>query len=254
MKPEDEDDEGRLKKGARKATGDALTTATGAVIGAIAGPEAAVAGAVAMPYVRGALRLALESLNEKRRTRGARLIELAAEEAGIDIETLLEKLQDDPNREEILQRTLRVAMESSMEGKLFALSKALASTAIARTPRVVQWEAMFVRTLDDLDEGHIDLLDRFLWSANKLGLGGGQPEFEEPVNGLNRAQLDLVMPDLKDMVDSMVAVVERHGLIARTERGGGSFGGGGGGPTHWVITTFGREFLARLRLVSNPSA
>src|SRR5260221_483140 len=78
-----------------------------------------------------------------------------------------------------------------------------------------------------VDEIHLGLLERFRWSANKLGLGDGKdPSFDKPVMGMNSAQLEMVVPELKPVLDSLIGTLESQGLLTRQESVSGGLGGG----------------------------
>jgi hypothetical protein len=109
---------------------------------------------------------------------------------------------------------------------------------------VVSWKTTFVRVLSDLDGGHVPLLDMFTRTANELGLGNGEPDFDKIVEVLDEVPLQIAAPDLPNHV-ALLAVLERHGLVASFTPTGGGFSHGPSKP-RWRLTDFGRDIHARL--------
>jgi hypothetical protein len=89
------------------------------------------------------------------------------------------------------------------------------------------------------------VLDKFTRSANTLGLGDGDPAFDEPTEYLNEYQLDMVAAELPNRT-ALIAVLERHGLVARVTSSGGMAFSSGPETATWRITDFGRDVHARL--------
>jgi hypothetical protein len=110
----------------------------------------------------------------------------------------------------------------------------------------MQWETAFVRALSDLDRLHIGLLERFTWTGNRL-FGGDTPGLDQPVAALNDGQLKTVMPEFGDVLESLLATLQRHGLIEPLETAGPVLGGGRGPLTTWQITEFGTRFVERMQ-------
>jgi hypothetical protein len=129
---------------------------------------------------------------------------------------------------------------------LYAVS--LAAGVLTDDAAEVQWETLFVRAIDDLDPAHIELLDLFPKTANQLGLGSGAAEFDAPVNSLNSEQLDIVAGHLPNRA-SLLAVLERHGLIIGYTATGGMAFSIGAAQLSFAITDFGSEVHERLAAV-----
>jgi len=106
---------------------------------------------------------------------------------------------------------------------------------------------MFVRAVDAIEEAHLALLERFRWSANRLGLGdGSNPDFDKPMMAMNDAQLKMVLPDLGPVIDSLLATLEAQGLLIRLNPLSGGIGGGRSAIRSWALSPFGTSFLDRL--------
>jgi hypothetical protein len=236
-------DEGK-ERSIEQTASDVIGVGGGAVAGAlIGGPVGAVTGAALGPAaaraVHEAVRPVLERWQARQRERAADVISVAAQDAGLDPETLVHRLEELDGGEELFVRTMRAAATSPGRRKLVLLSRALASGASANDQANVAWEAMFVRAVDAIEETHLDLLERFRWSGNRLGLGdGSNTDFDKPVMRMNDAQLKVVLPQFEPVIDSLVATLESQGLLIREN----VYGAG----QSWGLSQFGSSFLDRL--------
>ena len=250
MSSRSDTDDAERREDAAAVGSDTLAAGVGAAIGLVGRPPGSIVGAVVAPGVARALRAFIERSTARQWDRADRLIKMAAKLAGVEVDVLFARLQGTPDREELLLRTLRAAGEASAEHKLVALAKSLASWS-AGTAEQVQWESVFVRVIADLDGVHIDLLDKFRWSAKRLGLGEGDPAFDTPPTSLNGVELEMVVPHLKEIVDSVLATLVRHGLLAYSTQTAVTYGGGTALPATWALTSFGADLLDRLELVGD---
>jgi hypothetical protein len=235
---------------ARAVGSDVAAAGAGASIGLVGGPIGSVVGAAVAPVLARGLRAVFERYSRRQWARADRVLHLAAELAGIDDEELIERLRRTPEKEELLVRTVRAAAEAAVERKLVALAKSLAATTVGGDEEV-QWEAVFVRALSDLDTVHINLLERFTWSANALGLGDGGPEFTTSPASLSSVQLAIAVPHLENVVDAVLATLVRHGLLAFASHTNVTYGGGSPAPSTWSLTPFGRTVLSRLGVIAD---
>jgi hypothetical protein len=233
-----------------KLAGEVAGGAAGAGLGlVVAGPVGALLGAVAPPLVSRALAAVRETYARRQEERVSAVIALAAKLANADPEEVVEDLQADPAREELLVRTLRTAQDAALVEKLVFLAVALIEGREAGSSDRLTFETALVRVVDDCDSAHFEVLDLFVQSANSLGLGDGSEEFEKVPDGLNRTQLDRARPALAPLFDSLLAVLERHGLASSTTEVGGLTSSLGPANVHWRITQFGRDVLERLAVV-----
>lgn len=226
---------------------DAASSAAGAITGlAIGGPVGAVIGAVGTPALKHGLDWLRDTYRARQEEQVAIVIGLAARQADLEPEQLIEHLEANPETQELLASVVGVAQDASIIGKLFVLSKTLAVGA-AQTDdhHQIALEKTFVAAVADLDSAHLELLERFTMSANENNLGDGSPEFDEPVSSLNERQLELCMPQLTGLYDTIVARLVSHGLLA-TMTSGGALGGAGTRVRTWSITGFGRTFIGRI--------
>lgn len=219
----------------------------GAALTLPGGSAATLTGALAVPLVTEIASGWMRAYSERQWRKASYVLSKAAELAGISAAELTSRLEAQPEREELLIRTLRAAHECSLGEKLIAFASALANGLVDERTGQVAWEEAFVRALDECDTAHLALLDKFTQTGNQLGLGQGTPEFDSVPDGLNSPQIRLVVPEYVDILDPLFAILERHALIRQ-----GSTGlqfTRDDSNLHWRITAFGRQFLERLALV-----
>lgn len=145
---------------------------------------------------------------------------------------------------------LDAAGDTTRSEKLLAYCLTLASGAMQPDDQD-RWRAALVRTLRDLDSEHFDLLDRFTWTSNRLGLGDGVSEdFDTVPESLNQTQVEMVAGDIP-VLHSALATLQRLGLLANSFFTPGTFGGGGTPIGIWKITEFGIQLLELLRYTAH---
>ena len=152
--------------------------------------------------------------------------------------------------------TLRAASETGNVRKLFALAQNLGSAA-RDLGSPLAFETMFVRALADCDSVHVYLLEIFTMTDNQRAAGKPghryDPAFDQVPDEINQLQVEAARPELREYLEPLLAVLQRHGLlVSRSPSGGMSLGGGSGGPAsvYWKMTPFGRTFLNRLDAVA----
>lgn len=223
----------------------------GAGIGLVAGgPLGALLGAGAVVLVAEALESTRSYFRERHEARVATVIALAAKEAGQTAEELIRKLQSSPDKEDIFLRTLRAAQDAALTEKLVALAHSLKTTVTTDDLLLVATETAFVRSLADVDRAHLAILRAFTQSSNELGLGGGQPDFDRVPESLNSVQLRLALPQYADILDPLLSVLNRHGLIQPLQFKTVVDEGKTQALTSWKITPFGRSFIERIDLAT----
>ena len=199
---------------------------------AVINPSAGIVAAGGAPVVSDGLNRLVDRISDRRRTKQGYILEWAARIAEIDPDDLERSLHASPDIRELLLRVMESAGATDISEKLICFSIALADSVQDPTPEHVALENAFVRTLDDLDQSHLNLLERFTWTSNRLGLGDGSAAFDSVPEALNRGQIELVANDLP-IVSSLIAVLERQGLV--------TFDG-----LYYRITDFGTAVLDRL--------
>jgi hypothetical protein len=187
------------------------------------------AGAAAVAFAP----IALASANAAVRRMGWRRIEHAtdtltagAEAAGVSVAEFTDKAASDDRHHELFVRALTVAQDTAWRNKRRALGKALANGVMGDEARIDE-ELLFVRAVDDIDEMHVRLLDRFA--------SGGQ---------LTAREISQADPGLGDAVLALLGRLESQGLI--DSRSPVTPGGAMTPEPRYFITRSGQDFLARL--------
>src|SRR5665213_223473 len=227
------------------AAAAAAAAAAGAAAG-MTGPLGIVLGAGLAPGLATALRAVGGWYSERQTERVGRMIRTAAKIARLEPDLLVRRMEQTPERAELFVRTFRAAAEASAEVKLVALARSLATSAQGDSEQV-QVETLFVHALSELEAVHLDVLERFGWSANALGLGDGKSaDFDVHVAYLNSAQLEMTLPGLAPVIESVLAMLVQHGLLAYSTATPVTYGSGGAPVLQWALSRFGREALDRL--------
>jgi hypothetical protein len=218
---------------------DAVVAGTAGLIALLA-PGGGVAAAAVSPGVATGMKRILDRVVRRRHEREAYMLRWAAAAAAIDPEELLRRCEERPGLEELLLFALRAAGDTTMREKLVALALALAS-GTSEDNKDLQWQSAFVHALNDLAREHLVMLDRFTMTQNQLGLGDGDPAFDSVPEQIGDNQLDMIGKDMPAL-RSILAVLQRHGLVVNKFVGGGAVLGGGGALGIWQLTDFGKEF------------
>jgi len=202
---------------------------------AILNPAAGVAAAGLSPVL---VRRIKRWVAERRATRVEYSLDLAVQLTSLDADEFAARCEENPATEQLLLRVIEASENTVSNEKLIAYAIALANGTLDRAS--VDWETTFVRVLDDLDQTHLFLLERFTTE----GRGGGRPEFDAVPKQLNSSHLASLASDLPNL-PSLVAGLQRNGLISSEASGGGATGPAGA-QTVWTITEFGKALLERL--------
>lgn len=218
-----------------------ITVAAG--LGAYAGPGAgalaAGAGVLALAgwqHIISGRRLdnSVETLLEGAEAFGAESLEEFVE--------FLEAAVSDPERQELLARTLTIAQDTAMRDKRRALGRALAQAASDPGTKVDP-EMMFVRVLADLDEPHIKVLRIMRDPSPAQGAVNSQLQaIGRVVRQWHASEIVEQDPGLADVIYGLLPVLARHLLIS----GGYDVITMAGHEEEYTITDYGEFFLARL--------
>jgi hypothetical protein len=172
------------------------------------------------------------------------VLALAAQQAGVSVGHLHERLAQVPGGEELLIRTLMAAAGTPAEDRLVALSLALVHAVAEGTETEVTFESQFVAAVSDLGEAHWRVLPCFdLTHSEADGL-----TYAKLPGRIDEGQLELALPWIKGLVDPLMPGLESHGLVVVTQPAEPSVFGPPPEFTSrtWYITTFGRQALTRL--------
>lgn len=202
---------------------EAAIAAVTAVAAAELGPAGAVVGALLGPYAT----LAAKRLRELLRR---------VEEAGLDRDTIVKRLEEDEAIAQIIAEVVRGTVESDLRAKRRLLAQA--AIRALEDDAVVDEETVFVRTA-----AAIDTVD-----VRVLAIVGDPPERPEPDDPSQRRPEGTVFPDeliarwpgVEQLQAAPLSSLIAAGLIENA--GIGTMNG----LTFWKPTMFGRQFLDRL--------
>jgi len=215
---------------------DVLVAGTAGLLGLL-GPDIAIAAAFASPVAASAAKNVLGRIEMRKRARQEGLFELTARILEVGVEELSDLCESDPELEELLIRVLEAAADTATREKLVTYALALANGVRGENPDG-HWESTFVDVIHNLGPNHLELLDRFTRTSNELGLGDGSQEFDSPLGQLNDVQIELVAKDLPAL-RSILAVLQRDGLLDHRFVSGGGFIGVSTTSGLWELTDFG---------------
>lgn len=227
---------------------DTVVAGTASLIGLIK-PDLLVGAAAAGPLASSAVGGAVEWVSTRRRRNQEYVFDFAAREAGLSLDELKRRCEQNPDLEDLLLLVLDAAADTARPEKLIAYYLALASGA-SMPDDEDRWQSALVRVLRDLGSEHLTLLDRFTQTSNELGLGDGSEDFDFMPEVLNEGQVEIITGDIPAL-PSALATLQRHGLLANASYTPGPLGGGGRPIVQWKLTDFGAQVLALLREIGN---
>lgn len=225
----------RLTQVTTEIAGDAGALALTSLVGP--------AGIVAAPLIRDSLRAFMASADPPAVLRAGWVIAQAGTAAGFENpEDFARVVTDSAGLHDVVVRGMSAAAATASPWKLRLLARALANAA--SDDANLELDALIVRTAEDVDSAHVQVLARFSWSRRQLGLS----DSDEPMESFNDTQIEMAMGDQFGAgLRAMLAGLVRHGLVLQRSSSGGSLGGGGSGTMNWSITEYGRAFLEVLR-------
>lgn len=221
------------------------TSAVGAaILGVHVGGDAGAAlAAAAGPTID----LFLGQITGWRRRKAERVLADGAIGAAISVEDLCDRLREDPLKGELATRVLLAAQDAGTDDHLRALSRSLATGAVAEEANAVRVEILYTRALADLDSHHIHVLQLFVQTYKELGLG---PYTTLPPDGLTVDELARAS-GVAEILEPVLGALAQHGLLEETRRGPVMAGAGELGPRAFELTAFGRGLLTRMELIGS---
>lgn len=123
------------------------------------GPEAAIAGAVAGPYVLDLVHRSWDHIRQRSQQAAARMIGTASAELGQEPRQMLLTAVSTNSGTEILAEALRAAAGTLNEQKIVGLARALAN-GLANDQAALDHERLVIRALADIEEPHLAILAR----------------------------------------------------------------------------------------------
>ena len=230
-----------------------LSVAAAAVtsaIGIAAGPGGILIGA----GLNEAAQLAIARVAEERRRRGEWVLESAGTRAELAVDQLIDRMVASADGERLLVRVILAAGNARTEERLIALAAALARAVVADDSEELGTIQAFAEVLGELTDLQAQILSAFTKTSAQLGLGPFQGDGIDPrMETLNRAQLEIVFPDLGVALLPSLATLQRLGLIEVHFPTGGATLRGGGGTANplYTVTEFGARVVEELRAAAD---
>jgi len=222
----------------RSLVPEAVSSVTAAVL-TQHGLDPLAAAAVA-PVFSNAVQRVFEVVRWKRQERAAVMLELAAQEAGLENEeNLLHRLLRTEGGEELFVNAVNAAQDAMLDRKGRAIASALARGALAGSVEALQMEDFYVRTLAAMDAAHFEVLDIFDQRASDDETPGRS---SSPADSqFDRARLLGEVGALAEGLDAALAVLTREGVIETMPQPGNE--------TKWQLTVYGISLIRALRAV-----
>lgn len=200
-----------------------------------AGVATTVAGGVA-PVVMSALVRGTHEVIRRRQNRAGKLLNAAAEAVG-GLDILEERLYSHDERVELLGRVLEAAARTAtLEDKVRALSRVLVD---GLEDDADMGEAFILAAaLADIEAPHVEVL-KFI-NAQPIPPLEFRPHQDLEPQGWEADYLARALPEVAEIIDGLVAVLARHGLLK--EMGGVTYPGSVG-PAMLIISRLGRRVV-----------
>lgn len=202
----------------------------------IGGPPGALVGAGAGVVVQHVTNRAMS----RRFQRAAEVVEIAADEAGLTPEELLERIRADERLLELAAAVIAAAAETVLQAKIRALGQALARGTLATDDAEIDQERFMVGTLGALQAPHV----RVLHKISRRYSGYGQrhtPEGQPQAHGWTFEDLAARLPGMRPVLRPILSALTANALIFDTAVG--MWGFSSGKSERWIITDYGRQVL-----------
>lgn len=182
------------------------------------GPEAAIAGAVAGPYVLDLVHRSWDHIRQRSQQAAARMIGTASAELGQEPRQMLLTAVSTNSGTEILAEALRAAAGTLNEQKIVGLARALAN-GLANDQAALDHERLVIRALADIEEPHLAILARMTGDRmppRRTPRQEAAAAWFHPWKRENEIRHWLLNPDgntSSSVVTPIIHTLERNGLI-----------------------------------------
>lgn len=195
---------------------------------------AALAGA-SVPSV---VTSAVDVVAKRHRDKVQLAADIACEEGDCSFDQIVAATIGDDTKIELLRQALDGAAVSAEDRKVKALGRALAHGALQSDQAKVLGAARIVDALRALDGADARLLT-YMYENSDRAFTVGQQSDDSPETLYGR------LPELREVMDSVVARLSTYGLIRSQTVGGGGGILAGPGIVSWRVTDFGEECMRR---------
>lgn len=228
----------------RRRLGELLPSTAGAVGGAlvgvaVAGTTGALAGAASGAVLDHVVKEALG----RRRARGTRALDIAATEAHLTPEQLLQRILADERLLELAATVIAAAAETTLNAKIRALGQALARGTLATDEAEIDVERFMVATLTALEAPHIRVLHQMVRRYEDYGEEWG-PDGRHKAHGWTLEALNKHLPGLSTVLRPVLGTISANGLIWDTAIGAPGYDVGTlGHPSRSAVSLYGVRVL-----------
>jgi hypothetical protein len=200
--------------------------AAGALVGVKLGPEAAVAGAAAVPYLELLARWAWDGFRPDSQRRQAEMLGVTAEAAAQDPEQLADLIGQSEGTRLLTATAMAGAARTAWPPKVAALGRALAAGLIADDARIDVAE-LVLPAMADMERPHVSLLELLVrwWPGasaprqqdQRLPLRRVGEAWEAGRRIWTAVQIGQARPELRPVVTSLIGTLERYGLAVQND-------------------------------------
>jgi hypothetical protein len=245
-----EEGAGRARDTLEAAAG-AAADATGGLVGLGAATRLGPAGGVVIAAATAeTLRYLATHAIGLRDSQAGRTLELAARQANLGLEELQRRLAGSPHRLQLTAAALAAAANTTLEAKLRALGRALATGALTTDDAVIDEQRFLVDTLADLEAPHLRVLHQL-----SIEHEGYWPEVyapgQEGAHGWSLRDLADSLPGQEAVLEPILSVLAGHALALDTADGTLEYRLEG---RRWVVTDYGKRCLAELEAIGQQGA
>jgi hypothetical protein len=221
----------------------AVTTVAGGATGlagyAIGGPAGAVVGGAAAPYLAAVFQKVVAPLWADRRRRAEKMMETAAETAGLTLEELADRAAESEQTRFLTDKAVQAAADTIWPEGIRAIGRAYAAGLLAKDKPVLDIRLRVLGIMQDLDEMHVRLLDllvkyepeyrhdglkaipqRFPSYVNRQG-GGDRPDNPKVWSVGRRVwatrAISIAIPEMEQVLPSLLGELRESGLAQEND-------------------------------------
>lgn len=217
----------------------------------IAGPPGALVAGTAAAAVQHITKEAMA----RRFQRATEAVEVAAAEAGLTAEELLDRIRSDGHLLELAASVIAAAAETTLQAKIQTLGKALARGTLATDDAEIDQERYMVGTFAVLEAPHVRVLhqanQRYESYRTERTSDGRHQAYGWTLEALRKH-----LPGMVPVLGPVLATLSSHDLIVNTATG--TLGHVLGENDWWALSDYGRQILdlleARGSSEPDPSA
>lgn len=227
------------------AVGTLAGAVTGVVGYAVGGPGGALVSNSASPYLAAVFKKLVGPFWEDRSRRAEKMLETAAETAGLTQEQLADRAAESEESRFLTNKAVQAAADTFWPEGIRAIGRAYAAGLLAKDKPVLDIRLRVLGIMEDLDEMHVSLLELLVkhepepkygegWVAVPQSIpsyvdmyGGGERPDNPKVWSAGRRkwttiQISAVRPHLQLVLGSLLGELQQSGLIQENDTAPGT--------------------------------